>query len=222
MSLIPIPASADPDVKESFRKLNVILERLTGGSNVDWHGRRIINAGKAVNPGDYVTLEQVEEITGAVAKAAEPASSPVVGGSGSGGGGTGDVTGPASSTGDDFAQYNGTTGKIIKDGGYSPSSFDAAGAAAAVAADLVTHEADPDAHKGEKRSIVIDAGDLQLSGDVASPGNNKVYGTGASGVRGWKNNPAGSKWSVLTVGSVVAPDFIWDSNGDVIMTETPR
>lgn len=51
--------------------------------------------------------------------------------------GTGDVHGPASSTGDDFAQFNGTTGKIIKDGGFKPSSFDTAGAAAAA---LVTAE----------------------------------------------------------------------------------
>jgi len=41
------------------------------------------------------------------------------------------VTGPASATNNDFAQFDGTTGKILKDGGYSPSSFDAAGAAAA-------------------------------------------------------------------------------------------
>lgn len=34
-----------------------------------------------------------------------------------GGGGTGDVTGPASSVNDSVAVFNGTTGKIIKDGG---------------------------------------------------------------------------------------------------------
>lgn len=34
-----------------------------------------------------------------------------------GGGGSGDVTGPASSVADQIAVFNGTTGKIIKDGG---------------------------------------------------------------------------------------------------------
>lgn len=32
---------------------------------------------------------------------------------------------------------------------------------------------------------------LSLVGDTASPGNNKVYGTDASGTRGWKDDPAG-------------------------------
>lgn len=32
---------------------------------------------------------------------------------------------------------------------------------------------------------------LSLVGDVASPGNNKVYGTDASGAKGWKDDPAG-------------------------------
>lgn len=40
-------------------------------------------------------------------------------------------------------------------------------------------------------SIVSDASGLKLSGDAASPGNNKVYGTDASGVKGWKDDPAG-------------------------------
>jgi hypothetical protein len=31
---------------------------------------------------------------------------------------------------------------------------------------------------------------LSLVGDVATPGSNKVYGTDASGVRGWKDDPA--------------------------------
>lgn len=32
---------------------------------------------------------------------------------------------------------------------------------------------------------------IQLSGDTASPGANKVYGTDGSGVRGWKDDPSG-------------------------------
>ena len=45
-------------------------------------------------------------------------------------GGSGDVVGPSSATDSDFAQFDTTTGKLIKDGGYSAASFDAAGAAA--------------------------------------------------------------------------------------------
>lgn len=42
---------------------------------------------------------------------------------GSSGGGTGDVTGPASSTDGNIAEFNGATGKIIKDGGVAISTF---------------------------------------------------------------------------------------------------
>ncbi len=40
------------------------------------------------------------------------------------GGGVGDVIGPVSATHYDFAQFNGNTGKIIMDSGFSPRSFD--------------------------------------------------------------------------------------------------
>lgn len=56
---------------------------------------------------------------------------------------------------------------------------------------LATHTALPNAHKGQKRSIVIDAGDLQFENDAAAPGNNKVYGTDGAGARGWKAEAAG-------------------------------
>src|ERR1035437_7687914 len=46
--------------------------------------------------------------------------------------GTGNVAGAASSTDGNFALFDGATGKLIKDGGISSASFDAAGAAAAV------------------------------------------------------------------------------------------
>jgi len=44
----------------------------------------------------------------------------------------------------------------------------------------------------QQMSITSDASGLKLSGDASSPGNNKVYGTDSSGVKGWKNDPAGS------------------------------
>ena len=42
---------------------------------------------------------------------------------------------------------------------------------------------------------------LQLSGDSASPGNTKLYGTNASGVKGWYTQPASGS-SVNTTGSI--------------------
>lgn len=40
-------------------------------------------------------------------------------------------------------------------------------------------------------SITSDVSGIKLSGDSESPGNNKVYGTDASGVKGWKDDPSG-------------------------------
>lgn len=42
-----------------------------------------------------------------------------------------------------------------------------------------------------KNSIVFDSGQLQLSGDSASPGNSKLYGTNGSGTKGWYDQPSG-------------------------------
>ena len=42
------------------------------------------------------------------------------------GGGSGDVVGPASSTNNNFAQFDGTTGKLLEDSGVSASSFQTA------------------------------------------------------------------------------------------------
>lgn len=42
-----------------------------------------------------------------------------------------------------------------------------------------------------KRSIEVNAADLQLVGDVDSPGNNQVYGTNGAGARVWKADPTG-------------------------------
>ena len=40
-------------------------------------------------------------------------------------------------------------------------------------------------------SIEIDEGKIRLVGDEETPGNNKVYGTNASGERTWKDDPSG-------------------------------
>lgn len=54
---------------------------------------------------------------------------------------------------------------------------------------------------GQKNSIELDAGDIQLVGDAASPGNNKVYGTSGAGAKGWKDDPAGGGGSGLITAS---------------------
>jgi hypothetical protein len=53
---------------------------------------------------------------------------------------------------------------------------------------------------------------LSLVGDTATPGNSKVYGTDASGVRGWKDDPAGG----ATGGST---DQIFWENDTVVTTD---
>lgn len=42
------------------------------------------------------------------------------------------------------------------------------------------------------KSIVVDTNKLQLSGDSATPGADKLYGTNGSGVKGWIAIPSGS------------------------------
>ena len=42
-----------------------------------------------------------------------------------------------------------------------------------------------------KNSIVVDSEQLQLSGDSATPGNSKYYGTNASGTKGFYDVPTG-------------------------------
>jgi hypothetical protein len=43
---------------------------------------------------------------------------------------------------------------------------------------------------GVKNSIQVDATDLQLDGDSASPGGNKLYGTDGAGTKGWQSFPS--------------------------------
>lgn len=45
-----------------------------------------------------------------------------------------------------------------------------------------------------------DSVDIRLVGDVASPGNNKVYGTNNSGVRGWQDAPSSPGFLLMNAG----------------------
>jgi hypothetical protein len=61
---------------------------------------------------------------------------------------------------------------------------------------------------GVKNSIEIDSAELQLVGDNATPGANKVYGTDASGNKGWKDDPAGGGGGVDVSGTPSANQFV--------------
>ena len=61
----------------------------------------------------------------------------------------------------------------------------------------------------DTKSVKIISNNVELDGDNASPGNNKVYGTDGSGVKGWKADPAGG----ASTGAIV---FQFDGAGGVI------
>jgi hypothetical protein len=66
----------------------------------------------------------------------------------------------------------------------------------------------------KQMSIDSDTSGLKLVNDSTSPGNNKVYGTDASGVKGWKADPAGAgggSLDDLTDVTITTP-----SNGQVL------
>jgi hypothetical protein len=48
---------------------------------------------------------------------------------------------------------------------------------------------------------------VSLDGDADTPGNNKVYGTDGSGVKGWKNDPAGGSAATTTAAGIVEQQF---------------
>jgi hypothetical protein len=60
---------------------------------------------------------------------------------------------------------------------------------------------------GVKNSIEEDAGALQLVGDEDTPGPNKVYGTDPSGVKGFKDDPAGGGQNYISLANGITSDF---------------
>lgn len=63
--MIPIPFDASPAVQQAFRATDAQLMLLLGSNNIDLKGRRIINAGEAIQPFDYVRKAELDSaITG--------------------------------------------------------------------------------------------------------------------------------------------------------------
>ena len=60
-----------------------------------------------------------------------------------------------------------------------------------------------------KRSVEIDSDFIQLVGDITSPGNNKVYGTGPAGSRGWYSASIPVTGSYLMLFLMPAPPPNW-------------
>ena len=51
-------------------------------------------------------------------------------------------------------------------------------------------------HATPKNSLEINLGQLQLTNDLTTPGNSKIYGTNATGTKGWYDQPTGGGGSV--------------------------
>lgn len=173
----------------------------------------------SVSGGGDISGSRTFELTG---DEATPGANRVYGTDGAGARGwkddpasSGDVAGPVSAVDNNFAAFDGVTGKLIKDSAASGSSFDAAGAASDVQGNLDTHTGTGNIHVNHQ--LVSVAGGVSLDGggtidgnqtitllnDLASPGNNQVYGTNGVGTKGWKSDPAGGSGDLIqgTTGS---------------------
>ncbi len=75
-----IPDSVPSDVRASLHAIWADIDRLLGARNVDWHGRRIINAGDAVDQQDYITLGQAQALGIGVPGPPGPPGEPAPGG----------------------------------------------------------------------------------------------------------------------------------------------
>lgn len=83
--------------------------------------------------------------------------------------------------------------------GYTDEQAQDAVGAMADSQSLVYTDATPLLAVKTQFSITKDASGLKLDGDAATPGNNKVYGTDGSGVKGWKVDPSGgaAAWTAV-------------------------
>jgi hypothetical protein len=80
----------------------------------------------------------------------------------------------------------------------------------------------------QQMSIDADASGLKLSGDAASPGNEKYYGTDSGGVKGFHDLPevtaqaiaALGYWAPVSNGDPDSPELIFDSYANVVVAFT--
>lgn len=117
----------------------------------------------------------------------------------------GDVVGPASAVDDDIVLFDGITGKLIKSAGINLTEVveeSGAGDVGLIESTATSPIILKDVSNGDgtsvqantgdfqinveaKNSVEVDAGDVQLVGDTAAPGNSKYYGTNSGGTRGF-------------------------------------
>jgi hypothetical protein len=90
---------------------------------------------------------------------------------------------------------------------------------------LIYTDATPLLEVKKQMSITADGSGLKLSGDSSSPGNNKVYGTDGSGVKGWKADPAGggaslSYFGITGMSAVPSSSWTWDNQSTSTITSS--
>jgi hypothetical protein len=83
-----VPPTLPPELQQALRELWSAMDRVMGPRNIDFHGRKLLNAGASVAGREYITRAELDEILGVSAESTATSAA--------GGGGT---TGPGSITG---------------------------------------------------------------------------------------------------------------------------
>lgn len=66
-------------------------------------------------------------------------------------------------------------------------------------------------------SVTSDASGLKLSGDSATPGNSKLYGTNGSGTKGWYDQPTSGSETYTAGEALSAGDLVYVSASGTVM-----
>lgn len=66
-------------------------------------------------------------------------------------------------------------------------------------------------------SLTSDASGIKLSGDSASPGNSKLYGTNGSGTKGWYDQPTSGSETYTAGEAIGAGDLVYVSASGTVM-----
>lgn len=148
----------------------------------------------------------------------------------------GDVNGPGSSADNNIALFDGATGKLIKDSGYTPGQIviptgfgdidlvetspgfwpvEIKGGLDGDGTTMQSNTGSFQVNVNPKNSIEVDAAQVQLVGDEASPGNSEYYGTNGAGAKGF--HP-------LSASSITSPQALTrvdDTNVTLTLGGTP-